>query len=322
MTGGGNRRRNPRFRAASLHGRDCPYHPSSRHLEKTAIFSDAGPVNLEIMVVAIVLMTSGDASAQTAPLPRPHPSTSPHSEATGEPGVTPRGTPAPTACQLRLTPDRAVFQPLGTFAGPGECGGPDIVSLQQVITKDHLSVEISPTATLRCETAEAIVDWVREDLVSGAAVLGSFLARIENLDSFECRGQNRIVGAKLSEHGRANALDISAIRLKSGRVVRLTDPGVSEDFRIAMRTSVCARFTTVLGPGSDGYHEDHIHIDLAERHSGYRICQWDIRDPSPSPDVDYAPRSVASAIPLPRSRPLGAGTRMKKAPIQVLLHKP
>jgi hypothetical protein len=278
-------------------------------------------VKVEIVVVAVVLMTGGCAAAQTAPLPRPHPP-GPHSEAAGESGVAPRGTPAPTACQLRLTPDRAMFQPLGAFAGPGECGGPDIVSLQQVITKDHLSVEISPTATLRCEMAEAIVDWVREDLVSGPAVLGSVLAGIENLDSFECRGQNRIVGAKLSEHGRANALDISAIRLKSGRVVRPTDPGVSEDFRIAMRTSVCARFTTVLGPGSDGYHEDHIHIDLAERHSGYRICQWDVRDPSPSPDVDYAPRSVASAIPLPRSRPLEAGAPMKKAPIQVLPHKP
>jgi hypothetical protein len=257
-------------------------------------------VKLEV-VVAVVLMAGGCAAAQTAPLPRPNPS-SPHSEAAGEPDMAPRGPPMPTACQLRLTPDRALFQPLGAITGPGECGGPDIVSLQRVITKDHLSVEISPAATLRCEMAEAIVDWVREDLVSQAAVLGSVLAGIESFDSFECRGQNRIVGAKMSEHGRANALDIRAIRFKSGRVLRPTDPGVSKDFRFAMRTSVCARFTTVLGPGSDGYHEDHIHVDLAERHSGYRICQWDVRDPSP--EAGDALRSVASAIPLPRPRPL------------------
>jgi hypothetical protein len=267
------------------------------NLAKTALARGQGPVKL--VVLTVVLMTGGCAAAQTAPSPRPNPS-SPRSEAAGE-GVTPRGPPTPTACQLRLTPDRAMFQSLGAIAGPGECGGPDIVSLQRVITKDHLSVEISPTATLRCEMAEAIVDWVREDLVSRATVLGSVLAGIESFDSFECRGQNRVVGAKMSEHGRANALDIRAIRLKSGRVVRPTDPGVAEDFRVAMRTSVCTRFTTVLGPGSDGFHEDHIHVDLAERHSGYRICQWDVRDPSP--EVGDALRSAASAIPFPRQRP-------------------
>jgi hypothetical protein len=268
-------------------------------------------VNLEI-VLTVVLMSGGCAAAQTAPLPRPHPLT-PHSETTGEPSAAPGGPPAPTACQLRLTSDRAVFQPLGAIVGPGECGGPDIVSLQRVITKDRLSVEILPSATLRCEMAEAIVDWVREDMVSQATVLGSVLATIENFDSFDCRGQNRVVGAKMSEHGRANALDIRAIRFKNGRVVRPTDPGVAEDFRVAMRTSVCARFTTVLGPGSDGYHEDHIHVDLAERHSGYRICQWDVRDPSP--EASDAQRSVAITIPLPRPRPLEAGNRMKKTPI-------
>ena len=44
---------------------------------------------------------------------------------------------------------------------------------------------------------------------------------------------------------------------------------------------MCARFTTVLGPGSDWYHEDHVHLDLAERRNGYRICQWEIWDPLP-----------------------------------------
>ena len=156
----------------------------------------------------------------------------------------------------------------------------------EVITKDHLSVEISPTATLRCEMAEAIVDWVREDLSKPAEQrsLGPSSPGSRVSISFECRGQKWRCRRQTSEHGRANALDIRAIRLKSGQVVRPTDPGVSEDFRSAMRTSVCARFTTVLVRGSDGYHEDHIHVDLAERHSGYRICQWDLRDPTPEVD--------------------------------------
>ncbi len=49
----------------------------------------------------------------------------------------------------------------------------------------------------------------------------------------------------------------------------------------AVLHSACARFSTVLGPGSDGYHEDHIHLDLDERRSNYRICQWDVWDPLP-----------------------------------------
>jgi hypothetical protein len=64
-----------------------------------------------------------------------------------------------------------------------------------------------------------------------------------------------------------------------------------------LRKSVCARFTTVLGPGSDGYHEDHVHVDLAERRGGYRICEWDIRTP------EQAPAAEPDAVPLPRPRP-------------------
>jgi hypothetical protein len=37
----------------------------------------------------------------------------------------------------------------------------------------------------------------------------------------------------------------------------------------------------VLGPGSDWYHEDHIHLDLAQRRNDYRICQWNVWDPLP-----------------------------------------
>ena len=48
-----------------------------------------------------------------------------------------------------------------------------------------------------------------------------------------------------------------------------------------MLHSACTRFPTVLGPGSDWYHEDHIHLDLMERRNNYRICQWNVWDPLP-----------------------------------------
>ncbi|HBY30168.1 MAG TPA: extensin, partial [Bradyrhizobium sp.] len=89
------------------------------------------------------------------------------------------------------------------------------------------------------------------------------------------------VGAQLSEHGRANALDVRAFGLANGKSISLTDRSVPRDLRETVLHSVCARFSTVLGPGSDWYHEDHIHLDLAERRSNYRICQWNVYDPLP-----------------------------------------
>jgi hypothetical protein len=118
---------------------------------------------------------------------------------------------------------------------------------------------------------------------------------LENYDSFECRGRNRVVGAKVSEHGLANALDIKSLKLADGTIVGLTDVRVPKEFRVGLRQSACARFMTVLGPGSDGNHESHIHVDLAERHNGYRLCQWDVREPALEVAVDE--------VPLPRPRP-------------------
>jgi hypothetical protein len=195
---------------------------------------------------------------------------------------------------------RAVFTPLPPLVGPGGCGAPDVVRLEAVIMPDNTHVAISPPPTLRCTMAGAVSDWVRADLGPALAELGSPLKAIENYESYDCRGMNRVVGAKLSEHGKANALDIHSFTLGNGGIVQPTDPAASREFREQMRASACARFTTVLGPGSDGYHEDHIHVDLAERHSGYRICQWDIRLPAATVDV-----------PLPRPRPATSATGRK-----------
>jgi hypothetical protein len=224
--------------------------------------------------------------------------------------------PAPSACQMRLTPDRAVFKPMGELGGPGGCGGPDVVLLERIILPDHSEIAVEPPATLRCEMAEAITHFVRQDLAPAAATMGSALRAIENFDSYDCRGRNRVAGAQLSQHGLANALDIRTVRLKDGRAVRPADAAAPREFRAAMKAAVCNRFTTVLGPGSDGYHEDHIHVDLAERRSGHRLCQWDLHDGA-SPKVAQSAHSyevqsftapahtgaLPSPVPLPRSRP-------------------
>ena len=193
-------------------------------------------------------------------------------------------------CRIRLTQSRVKAASMPALDGAGGCGAPDVVRLDGLLLRDQTMVAFSPPPLLRCGMAEELAKWVRDDLAPAAQALGSPLKSVENYNSFECRGRNRVFGARLSEHGRANALDVRSIKLANGNVVELTDRAVAREFREDLRKVTCARFTTVLGPESDGHHEGHIHVDLAERRNGYRLCQWEVRDPVPD-------------VPLPRPRP-------------------
>jgi hypothetical protein len=249
---------------------------------------------------AIVLLALASSAAEAAPaarsvpLPRPRPA-----EAAEAPSVEPA---PPSACRLRLTPALAVAPSLPAALGTGECGVEDGVRLEAVVLADNTRVAVTPPAIMRCTFAEAIVQWVRLDLAPAVRAIGAPLASIDNYAAYDCRGRNNIVGAKLSEHGKANALDVRSVKLADGTVLGLTDPHVAKDLREGLRGKTCARFTTVLGPGSDGYHEDHVHVDLAERQRGYRMCQWDVREP----DLELAAGSAS--VPLPRPRPATAVT--------------
>jgi hypothetical protein len=236
----------------------------------------------------------------SVPLPKPRPAEAPAAKperpAAGE--QAPAGTdklaaePAvPSACRAALTEAIAIAPSIPDIHGPGGCGGEDLVRLEAVVLPDKHRVAVKPAAILRCAMASAIADWIRTDMVQLANSLGSVVTDLDNFDSFECRGRNRILGAQLSEHGRANALDVRALKLANGQSISLTDRTVPRDLRETVLHSVCARFSTVLGPGSDSYHEDHIHLDLMERRNNYKICQWNVWDPLPQ---------IAPLLPAPR----------------------
>jgi hypothetical protein len=240
------------------------------------------------------------AVAQTVPLPRPRPFS--NTEAAPARTAAPAPPPGPSACRVRLTAERAIAPSVDPIEGPGECGDADLVRLEAVVLSDSSRVEISPPAVLRCAMAEAIADWVRDDLTQLTAFnLGSRLRSVRNFASYHCRSRNNIIGAMMSEHGKGNALDVRSISLVNGQTVDPTDVHVSQEFRESWKRSVCARFSTVLGPGSDGYHENHIHVDLMERRAGYRaMCQWDVRLPEEKPSPELA---STGSVPLPQPRP-------------------
>ena len=212
-----------------------------------------------------------------------------------------------SACARRLR-DRALFTPLPAINGPGECGATEVVRLAAVVLPDRLMVALDPPVTLRCGMAEAVSEFVRSGLAPIVAGLGAPLAAVVAYNSYECRTRNRESGAKVSEHGRANALDISALKLADGRLVALADPAVPQAVRQRMRVAACRYFTTVLGPGADGYHTAHVHLDRIARRGGLRLCQWDIGGPTLAavPLPPSKPTPSTHAVPKPSKRQSGA----------------
>ena len=269
----------------------------------------------------------GSLRATTVPLPKPRPAEAPTAASPAAEKEAPAtvdrpaeqaapAPPQPSACRLALTEEIAIAPSIPDIHDPGGCGGEDLVRLEAVVLPDKHRVKLQPAATLRCTMASAIADWIRTDIAPLAQNNGSVLSGLDNFDSYECRGFNGIPGAHLSEHGRANAIDVRALKLANGQSISFTDRTVAREVRESVLHSMCARFTTVLGPGSDWYHEDHIHLDLMERHNNYKICQWNVWDPLPQvapllpaarPD-QAPPREVAAKLDAGKSGPVGAAT--------------
>jgi hypothetical protein len=125
--------------------------------------------------------------------------------------------------------------------------------------------------------AEALAGWVRADIAPMIERSKARLARLQLSASYECRPRNRVESARTSEHGTGNAVDLRALVLTDGTTLVLTEAAADKALRSAVATSACARFSTVLGPGSDPSHQDHIHLDLIERRSGLHICHWNVQ---------------------------------------------
>ncbi len=126
-------------------------------------------------------------------------------------------------------------------------------------------VALSPPAIMDCTTAKALKTWVRKGL-QPAFSKRTKVVQIKVAAHYICRTRNNKPGEKISEHGKGRAIDISAIVLADGRVL-----SVSDDWGKTLRRvykAACGIFGTTLGPGSDGYHEDHMHFDTARYRKG------------------------------------------------------
>jgi hypothetical protein len=163
-----------------------------------------------------------------------------------------------------------------SLGGPSACGA--LKPFRMAATAGG-GMALEPPALVRCPMVHAIDYWA-ERVVAPAARrhLRGEVVGIRVAGSYSCRPMNSVNGAFLSEHGHANALDVSGFALADGRVVSVRTGwrGASwseQSFLRAVRSGSCRVFTTVLGPGYDSLHHDHFHLDLARHRDDGRICK-------------------------------------------------
>ncbi len=184
--------------------------------------------------------------------------------------------PTSADCTALLALGPSIVEEAPDLPQTGACGILRPVRLKALKMPDGRLVALSPAAELRCDMAAAATKWLRDDLVPALEKGGSAVTAVKVADDYSCRPRNRVKGARMSEHGRGNAIDIGGFKLADGRVLEVAGNGLPKPFRVTMRATACARFKTILGPGSDGYHENHIHVDLADRRSKRSYCRWRI----------------------------------------------
>jgi hypothetical protein len=139
-------------------------------------------------------------------------------------------------------------------------------------------VAVTPTATLACPIVSALDRWLADSVQPSAMRwFGARVVEIKQISAYSCRGMNGNSRAHISEHAFGNALDIAAFTLADGRRITVKDGwrGMPEEqgFLRDVQGAACQQFNTVLAPGSNVHHYDHIHVDLMRRSSRRIICQ-------------------------------------------------
>lgn len=260
--------------AATLETQPPLRRPKPRPGRTEAVISEAvgkaarrpEPRPLRAPVTVVVVAAAAPRAGRSLPRPEARPEEFP-----AERGVEPR--------RRRAAPETRTRK--GSVCGDPEIRGSEIAPIDgrlngcgladgvQVTAVDGLV--LSTPAILDCPTARALKAWVSKGVKPAVGRLGGGAAGLKVAASYSCRSRNNQPGAQISEHGRGHAIDISAIILKNGVAISVLDGwGEGRHGKIlkAVRAAACGPFGTVLGPGSDRFHRDHLHMDTARHRSG------------------------------------------------------
>jgi hypothetical protein len=200
-------------------------------------------------------------------------------------------------------------QPSDFIALANEVDGPGICGLTRPFKVTALqggAVSFNATATLDCSMVAELDQWLADTVQPAAqARFGQRVARIDSMGSYACRGINNQSGAQLSEHSFGNALDIGGFTLEDGRKITLVQDWWRGDeqaraFLMDVHRGSCGHFTTVLSPGSNAFHYNHIHVDLAMHgRAGHTVCK-------PAPQETLPPPEESPLIAMRGTRPAPA----------------
>ena len=146
------------------------------------------------------------------------------------------------------------------------CGLKDAVRVRAVS-----GISLSTGAVMDCTTAHALKTWMERSAKPALSKTGGGLTNIRVAAHYACRTRNNQKGAKISEHGRGRAIDISGFQLANGAEVSVLQGWNARSYSRAMRkmhADACGPFGTVLGPEANRFHRDHFHFDTARYRSG------------------------------------------------------
>lgn len=184
----------------------------------------------------------------------------------------PQAEPAPAPAPGKKKKDKAAKK--GSV-----CGDPDIkgevlapikskvkgCGVDQPVRITAISgIRLNQPATVTCETAAAFKTWI--DRAMRPAMGRAEVVELRIAASYVCRPRNNKKGGKISEHGRGKALDVAGFVFADG-----TEWSIVQNYNKQVRRAhkdACGIFGTTLGPGSDGFHEDHLHFDIARYRNG------------------------------------------------------
>jgi hypothetical protein len=247
-------------------------------------------VYFRTVAVLVILVAAEAAMAQQfPPLPPPRPTEAP------SPGTSTAPQPeAPPATKADAPPAQPTDTCLADLKAAGfdvEAAEPPQVSNElcrietpvrlnavPVPTRHETIVRLTEQPILACRFAGSFGRWLGE-LVAPviAGIKGTELKAIRTGPGFACRNRNRAATGKLSAHAEGLAIDIAGFELANGTTLPIKpEPGTAQDPALAVvRTAACGWFTTILGPGTDAAHHNHLHVDIQQHGSSdrYRICQ-------------------------------------------------
>jgi hypothetical protein len=190
---------------------------------------------------------------------------------------------------------------LSAIDGPGICGMDHPL---RVSALKGGAMPLDKAIVMDCPMVAALEDWL-DRVVQPAAMtrFGVAVAQLDVFGAYSCRTVDNQAGEKLSEHAFGNAVDVSGFTLADGRKIvivrdwKRTDTQESA-FLHEAHAGACGEFTTVLGPGSDSFHYNHFHLDLAmhgRTNTGpRRYCK-----PTPAPSLLPPPGQPDGLPPAP-----------------------